>query len=367
MRSITLICALGATLLLLPSNALAAGGWTWPVRGPVLTPYRNGGDPYAAGQHRGIDIGAPAGSRVVAAAGGTVTFAGVVGSSGLTVSERTADGRFDLSYLHLSSVAVHRGDLVAAGAALGAVGTSGRRSVEAPHLHFGVREAGERDAYRDPLDFLAPPPAGEAPQPAPAPVPVAHPVAAAPAASAAPAPTGAPGVSAPAGSAAPGALTLPGGASSPVPAASAPLSAAPLAAGGPAAARRATGRPLVAHHGALPSLLARRGPSIAAQAARPSADPAHGTHGLPGAARTAWSGPAGAGHPGIHTQAAPSATPHGRGSNSGHGGIDLGWLIACLGLVAAATALGRPDAARKLAARGRARFGAMLRPASRGS
>src|SRR5881227_1985195 len=151
MRPNILICALAATLVLLPSNALAAGGWTWPVQGPVLTPYRNGGDPYAAGQHRGIDIGAPVGTRVVAAAGGTITFAGVVGSSGFTVSERTADGRFDLSYLHLSAVAVHRGDAVAPGSAIGAVGVSGRRSVGAPHLHFGVREAGSRDAYRDPL------------------------------------------------------------------------------------------------------------------------------------------------------------------------------------------------------------------------
>src|SRR5947208_5140621 len=181
MRPITLICALAATPLLLPSDALAAGGWTWPVRGPVLTQYRNGGDPYAAGQHRGIDIGAPVGSRVVAAAGGRVTVAGVVGSSGLTVSERSADGRFDLSYLHLAAVAVHPGDVLAPGAAVGAVGVSGRRSVEAPHLHFGVREAGTRDAYRDPLDFLAPPTGGHAPDPAPAPVPVARPAAPEPA------------------------------------------------------------------------------------------------------------------------------------------------------------------------------------------
>src|SRR3954454_13215026 len=122
MRFITLICALTATLDVLSSPALAGGGWTWPIRGPVLTPYRNGGDPYSGGQHRGIDIGAPVGSRVVAALGGTVTFAGVVGSSGLTVSERTADGRFDLSYLHLSSAAVRRGDTLSPGAAVGAVG-----------------------------------------------------------------------------------------------------------------------------------------------------------------------------------------------------------------------------------------------------
>ncbi len=196
MRPITLISALAATLYLLLCGPALAAGWTWPVRGPVITPYRNGDDPYAAGQHRGIDVGAPVGSRVVAAVGGTVTFVGVVGSSGLTVSERTADGRFDLSYLHLSAASVHRGEPVSEGAAVGAVGTSGRRSVEAPHLHFGVRDAGSRTAYRDPLDFLAPPPSGgrraeprpgagsrgasprsRRPSPAPAPAPAAAPCA----------------------------------------------------------------------------------------------------------------------------------------------------------------------------------------------
>src|SRR4051812_3215235 len=151
MRPTTLICALAATLQVLSGTALA-DGWTWPIRGPVITSYRNGDDPYAAGQHRGIDIGAPVGTHVVAATAGTVTFSGVVGSAGLVVSERTADGRFDLSYLHLSSASVHRGDSVASGTTLGAVGTPGRRSADAPHLHFGVREAGRRGAYRDPLD-----------------------------------------------------------------------------------------------------------------------------------------------------------------------------------------------------------------------
>ena len=43
-------------------------------------------------------------------------------------------------------------------AALGAVGTTGSRSATEPHLHFGVREAGSEHAYRNPLDFLPPPP-----------------------------------------------------------------------------------------------------------------------------------------------------------------------------------------------------------------
>lgn len=154
----------------------AAAGWVWPVSGDVITHYRNGGDPYAAGQHRGIDIAAAPGTPVRAATGGTVTFAGVAGSSGLTVAVRTADGRFDTSYLHLSSAAVAKGDRVGEGARLGLAGTTGRRSAAQPHLHFGVREAGTRHAYRDPLPLLppVPTPVREAPRAVPvaAPAPV---------------------------------------------------------------------------------------------------------------------------------------------------------------------------------------------------
>jgi hypothetical protein len=155
----------------------AAGeeSWVWPVEGRVLTPYSNdNGRPYAGGMHRGIDIAAERGAGIVAARAGTVSHAGVVGSAGLTVAVRTADGRHVTSYLHLAAVAVKKGDSIAAGARIGAVGTSGRRSVAEPHLHFGVRLAEAEDHYVDPLSVLpavrprpAPPPA-----PAPAPVPV---------------------------------------------------------------------------------------------------------------------------------------------------------------------------------------------------
>src|SRR2546429_2069789 len=118
-----------ATSLVLVSvgvpEARAAGDWSWPVRGPVITAYQNGDDPYAAGQHRGIDISAPVGASVVAAAPGTIVFAGVVGSSGLTVGERTDDGRYQLSYLHLSAASVREGEHLGQGERLGEVGTSG--------------------------------------------------------------------------------------------------------------------------------------------------------------------------------------------------------------------------------------------------
>ena len=56
---------------------------------------------------------------------------------------------------------------MAAGQRLGAVGTSGARSAERPHLHFGVRDAGSRHAYHDPLGFLPPAPAARPAAPAP--------------------------------------------------------------------------------------------------------------------------------------------------------------------------------------------------------
>ena len=131
---------------------------------------------------------------MVAAASGEVLFAGTAGSSGLTVSVRTGDG-FDTSYLHLSALAVRTGSRVSAGDRVGAVGTTGTRSAAEPHLHFGVREAGTRHAYRDPLTLLPPapaaPPATE-PRPAPAPVPAPAP----PTPTTAPAPRPAPSLAA---------------------------------------------------------------------------------------------------------------------------------------------------------------------------
>jgi hypothetical protein len=351
MRPITFTFTLLVCLHLLPGTATAdsgGGGWTWPVRGPVLTGYRNGSDPYAAGQHRGVDIGSPVGARVVAATGGTVTFVGVAGSSGLTVAERTADGRFDLSYLHLSSAVVHRGDSVAGGDALGAVGTSGQRSAEAPHLHFGVREAGSRTAYRDPLDFLAPPPAGDAPDPRPEPVPVASPRPASPEVE-------------PTDSAEPVAPALPAPTLAPsgLPALSAPAQPA---------VRLSTHRfaPAVPRPAGAPKL------SFSQILSRPRTEaPVHPSRATTRAAQpappAALRGP-GAAEVGASAETAAAPGPHNhRASRGTHHGIDLGWLAACLGLVAAATALGHPDGTRRLTARGRARLGAVLRPASRGS
>ena len=61
---LTLAASAVITLSIAPP---AAAAWVWPVTGEVITPYRNGTDPYATGQHRGIDIAAPVGAEVRAA------------------------------------------------------------------------------------------------------------------------------------------------------------------------------------------------------------------------------------------------------------------------------------------------------------
>lgn len=140
----------------LPAGAAAASeasGWSWPLLGEVITPYKNGNDPYAAGQHRGIDIAAPVGTPVHAIVDGRVSFSGTLPDGGLTVTVRSADDRHLVSSLHLASRAVTRGDAVRAGSLIGAVGMTGKRSATQPHLHLSVRLAAT-GAYVDPLPLL---------------------------------------------------------------------------------------------------------------------------------------------------------------------------------------------------------------------
>ena len=99
--------------------APVARAWTWPVGGPVLQPFVfDPAHPYAAGEHRGIDIGARRGGRCVRPAAGTVTFAGTVPSSGRELTITTPDG-FAVTLTHLGAIAVAEGAAVAEGTAVG--------------------------------------------------------------------------------------------------------------------------------------------------------------------------------------------------------------------------------------------------------
>ena len=123
------------------------GSYTWPVVGPVIRFFEAPATPFSAG-HRGIDIAAPFGTPVHAAAEGTVTFAGwVAGSMFVTVDH--GDG-VRTSYSFLSGFAVAKGDAVKAGQVIGYTG-HGHPDVSTPHLHFGARING---VYVDPLLLL---------------------------------------------------------------------------------------------------------------------------------------------------------------------------------------------------------------------
>ncbi len=158
-----------------------AGAWTWPVGGPLLETFSfDQAHPYAAGQRRGIAIGADSGTPVLAPASGVVSFAGTVAANGKTVTIETPAG-LAVSLTHLGSLAVKRDDAVAEGAVLGTVGLSGTAEFDVPYVHLGIRDAGNPQGYLDPLAFLpvaaapvAPP--TPAPPPAPVPVPAAPPV-----------------------------------------------------------------------------------------------------------------------------------------------------------------------------------------------
>jgi len=120
-----------------------AGAWTWPVSGPVLQGFSfDRAHPYAAGQHRGIDVGAAAaGLPVLAPTSGAVSFAGTVPSSGRSLTIDTPDG-LAVTLTNLGSISVAKGDTVVEGAAVGTVGPSGTPEVAGPYLHLGIRTAG---------------------------------------------------------------------------------------------------------------------------------------------------------------------------------------------------------------------------------
>jgi Peptidase family M23 len=151
--------------------------WTWPVDGPVLRPFKLGDDPYAGGQHRGIDIGAPLGTSVRAPAGGRISFAGTLPTNGKSVTIQTPDG-YSVTLVQLGTIGITRGAAVAEGAMVGTIGPSGELGAAAPHVHLGIRLTSDPNGYLDPLRFLPPRPA-ETPEPEPAPAPATEPAPAA--------------------------------------------------------------------------------------------------------------------------------------------------------------------------------------------
>ena len=99
--------------------------------------------------HDAIDIMAPAGTPVIAAAPGTVEklfFS--QGGGGITAYVRSPDGRWTYYYAHLQDYApsLKEGEEIKRGDPIGRVGSTGDANPAAPHLHFAINRMapGER-------------------------------------------------------------------------------------------------------------------------------------------------------------------------------------------------------------------------------
>ncbi len=95
--------------------------------------------------HLGVDYAAPTGTPVRTIGDGVVTFAGWQRGYG-NVIEITHRDRQSTLYAHLSRIDVRKGQAVAQGARIGAVGSTGLST--GPHLHFEYRDRG---VHQDPL------------------------------------------------------------------------------------------------------------------------------------------------------------------------------------------------------------------------
>ncbi|MGH7903877.1 MAG: M23 family metallopeptidase [Candidatus Dormibacteraceae bacterium] len=99
--------------------------------------------------HSGIDLAAPVGTPVRAAAGGLVKVVRSPGGYGLHVFTTGPMGTL-IIYGHLSAAVAWTGEEIVAGQEVGRVGTTGNSS--GPHLHFEVRVNG---IPVDPVSWLA--------------------------------------------------------------------------------------------------------------------------------------------------------------------------------------------------------------------
>ncbi|MBI3734401.1 MAG: M23 family metallopeptidase [Chloroflexi bacterium] len=126
----------------LPTTAKKGfGAFAWPISGVLTQGYWTG--------HRAIDVGAPTGTRVVAADSGFVVLVRYDNFGyGRHIMINHGNG-FETLYAHLSVILVEPGQSVARGQLVGLSGNTGHST--GPHLHFEVRYLGNQN---NPLAYL---------------------------------------------------------------------------------------------------------------------------------------------------------------------------------------------------------------------
>lgn len=126
--------------------------WPCPASGRITSGFGGRSSPTegASSNHQGIDIGAPSGAGVVAAASGSVVISTYSASAGNYIMLSHGGGVYTV-YMHMSSRAVSVGQTVSKGQQIGTVGSTGYST--GPHLHFGIRSGG---AYINPSAYVSP-------------------------------------------------------------------------------------------------------------------------------------------------------------------------------------------------------------------
>ena len=123
--------------------------WPCPASSRITSGFGGRSSPTegASSNHQGIDIGAPTGSDILAAAEGDVVVSTYSSSAGNYVMINHGGGVYTV-YMHASKLLVSVGEHVSQGQVIAKVGSTGYST--GPHLHFGVRLNG---TYVDPFSL----------------------------------------------------------------------------------------------------------------------------------------------------------------------------------------------------------------------
>ncbi len=126
--------------------------WPCPASGRITSNFGSRTSPTkgASSNHQGIDVGAPTGSNIIAAAGGTVVVSTYSYSAGNYVMVNHGGGVYTV-YMHASKLLCKVGDTVKQGQVIAKVGSTGYST--GPHLHFGIRVNG---TYVNPSKYVSP-------------------------------------------------------------------------------------------------------------------------------------------------------------------------------------------------------------------
>jgi murein DD-endopeptidase MepM/ murein hydrolase activator NlpD len=135
------------------SSGVSSKGFIWPVPASsrITSTFGNRNQPTegASTFHKGLDIGASTGTKIIAAASGTVVTSAYSVSAGNYIMLSHGDGVYTV-YMHCSKLLVSVGQTVSRGDNIALVGSTGVST--GPHLHFGVNIGGE---YVDPSKYVS--------------------------------------------------------------------------------------------------------------------------------------------------------------------------------------------------------------------